>query len=81
MSALAALAAVLAANKAVAAFIAALLALARAWWKGRRDGIRRERQRQAAASLRNRRTRDAIDDAIAGRTDDDIRKGLDRWSR
>ncbi len=46
-----------------------------------RQGRKIEQAKQQAATKRNLETRDEIEEAISGRTDDDKRKGLKKWSR
>ncbi len=68
-------------NKLVAGLGAGLIAMLGAWLAGRRKGANAERDRQAAATLRNRETREAVEDTVAARTDKEIRKRLGKWSR
>ncbi len=68
-------------NKLVAGLGAALVAMLGAGLAGRRKGANAERDRQAAAKLRNRETREAVEDTVAARTDKEIRKRLGKWSR
>ena len=49
--------------------------------KKHRDGVKAQKAKQAAASAQARDKRDEIDDAVAGRTDDEKRKELNRWSK
>ncbi len=49
--------------------------------KKRRDGVKAQKAKQAAASAKARDKRDEIDDAVADRTDDEKRKELGRWSK
>lgn len=46
-----------------------------------RQGRGIEKKKQAAATKHSRDTRDDVEDAIAGRTDEEQRKGLGKWSR
>ncbi len=68
-------------NKLVAGLGAGLIAMLGAWLAGRRKGANAERDRQAAATLRNHETREAVEDTVAARTDKEIRKRLGKWSR
>jgi hypothetical protein len=47
----------------------------------RRSGARNERARQAASEAKARTIADEIDDAVAGRTADENRERLRKWSR
>jgi hypothetical protein len=47
----------------------------------RRSGAKAERAKQAAAEQKARTIADEIDDAVAGRTADENRKRLAKWSR
>lgn len=60
-----------------AAVIAALIA----FFKGRLDGAKLERAKQAASEAKARDISDEIDDAIAGRSPDDNRRALRKWSK
>ena len=71
--------AVILGNKFILMFVAGIVAVAGAWFKGRSGGIKRERDRQARATLHNIETRDDVEDAVAGRTDDEKRKELGKW--
>ncbi len=66
-------------NKYVVMLMAGVLAVAGAWWKGRSGGIKRERDKQARANLKRMENRDEVEDAVAGRTDEENRKRLGRW--
>ncbi len=66
-------------NKFVLMLVAGVVAVAGAWFKGRSGGIKRERDRQARATLHNIETRDDVEDAIAGRTDAEKREELGKW--
>ena len=68
-------------NKLVAGLGAGLIAMLGAWLASRRKGANAERDRQAAATLRNRETREAVEDTVAAGTDKEIRKRLGKWSR
>ncbi|MBN7755500.1 hypothetical protein JYP46_01570 [Nitratireductor aquimarinus] len=67
-------------NKFVIGSGAALLAIVGAFIKGRASGAAKERQKTAEERLRARETADEIDDAIAGRTAEENRKRLSKWS-
>lgn len=56
-----------------AAFVAAYV-------KGRLSGAKLERQKQAASELAARTEGQKIDDAVAGRSPDDNRGRLSKWS-
>lgn len=68
-------------NKLVAGLGAGVIAMFGAWLAGRSKGAKAERDRQAAATLRNRETREAVENTLAARTDEEIRKRLGKWSR
>lgn len=46
-----------------------------------RQGRNVEKKKQAVATKRSFDAREEVEDAIAGRTDDDRRSALGRWSR
>ncbi len=68
-------------NKLVAGLGAGVIAMFGAWLAGRRKGRRIERAKQAAATRRNRKTRQNVETTVAGRTDDENRKRLRRWAK
>ena len=61
--------------------VALVLAFIGMRFKFIRQGRKIEQVKQQAATKRNLDTRDEIEDAISGRTDDDNRKRLNKWSR
>lgn len=65
---------IIGAGTIVIAFFAAIM-------KGRMDGAKLERAKQAAEEARARSIADEIDDAVAGRSPDENRKELSKWSR
>lgn len=68
-------------NKLVAGLSAGLIAMLGAWLAGRRKGVKAEQARQAAATHRNRKTRQTVETTVAGRTDGENRRRLGKWSR
>jgi hypothetical protein len=64
-----------------AALVAFLVGAAGLFIKGRSDGRRDERARQAARERKARTIADEIDDAVAGRSPDDNREELRKWAR
>lgn len=60
---------------------AALLAIILAFMKGRLDGAKLERANQATREAKARSEADAIDDAVAGRTPQENRERLKKWSK
>lgn len=69
------------ANPTVLAVLAGLGGILFAFIKGDRRGAARERQKHAQDRLKAREVADDIEDAIAGRSPDENRKKLKRWSR
>ena len=61
--------------------VALVLAFIGMRFKFIRQGRKIEQVKQQEATKRNLDTRDEIEEAISGRTDDDKRKGLKKWSR
>ena len=68
-------------NKLVAGLSAGLIAMLGAWLAGRRKGVKAQQAKQAAATLRNRKTRRHVETAVAGRSDDENTRRLSEWSR
>lgn len=61
--------------------IAAVLGALGWGWSQRRKGAAKERAKQAEAEVKARDIADEIDDAVAGRSADENRKELGKWSR
>ena len=80
MSILATIIAAIASNELVAGLGGALIAMLGAWLAGRAKGRRIEQARQAAARRRNRKTRRKVEATVAGRSDDENRSRLGKWS-
>jgi len=68
-------------NKYVIGLVAVFIALGGAWLKGRSLGKRRERDRQAAATLHNKRKREAVEDQVEALEDPEVRERLKKWAR
>ena len=79
MSILTAIIAAILSNKLIAGLGAGAFAMLGAWFAGRRKGARLERAKQAAATRRQRQTRQNVEAKVASRTDGQIRKRLRRW--
>lgn len=63
------------------AIIGSLIAIAGAWFVGRRSGKVAEQNKRLRARLEAREAKDEIEDAVAGRTPEQNREELGRWSR
>ena len=81
MSILTTIIAAILSNKLVAGLGAGAIAMLGAWLAGRRKGRRIEQAKQAAATLRTRKTRQSVETTVAGRTDSENRKRLRRWAK
>ena len=81
MSILTTIIAAILSNKLVAGLGAGAIAMLGAWLAGRRKGRRIEQAKQAAATLRTRKTRQSVETTVAGRTDGENRKRLRRWAK
>lgn len=68
-------------NPTILAIGAGVIAVAGAWFKGRLSGAKAERNKQAAEEAEARTEGQRIDDAVAGRSPDDNRERLGKWSR
>jgi hypothetical protein len=62
-------------------YVLAAAALVFGALKVRQSGVNAERAKQAADRLQTRTEADKIEDAVAGRSEDENRKRLGRWGR
>jgi hypothetical protein len=81
MSILTTIIAAILSNKLVAGLGAGAAAMLGVWLAGRRKGRRIEQEKQAAARRRQRKTRQKVETTVAGRSDDENRRRLGKWSR
>lgn len=61
------------------ALLGSLIAIGGAFFFGRSAGKNAEQKKRLEARLETRETRDEIDDAVAGRSESDVKANLKRW--